>query len=34
MAEELERIHKISNNSQFMDSDFALDTIFQHVQNT
>ena len=31
---EMERLQKISSLNSFANADFALDTIFQHVQNT
>ena len=32
--EEMERINKFSSMASFSNTDFALDTLFQHVQNT
>ena len=34
MRAEKERLQKISALNSFQNSDFALDTLFQHVQNT
>ena len=34
MKEEMQRLQKIGSLSSFQNSEFALDTIFQHVQNT
>ena len=31
---EMERLQKIGSLNSFANTDFALDTIFQHVQNT